>query len=403
MRKHLAVYSLALVPRVIGVFLTTLTGLNPEADADAVTFGRYAQRAAEALLQGELIIENVWAIQPTWGTLLAPFWLLPGPHAFYGRLGNAVLGSLAVYNVYVIARHHHSHRAGVFAALPMIVYPSFVAIHSTLLREALVLFCITTATRLAIVPGIFESRWSRSVLAVALLGVATLMRMENMWLFGVVVGVGVGVHLLAVTRRSSILAYAGAGVLGVLGAWSWGALVEKLLSFADTRRLRARGRTAYLPDVLPDSVLEIVAFSWIGAVYFLFSPFPWMVQTPADLLLSLEALGNLILAVAAVFGVRRLVRTAPAATTALLVGLVLGSVLYGLGEANVGTAMRHRQQLVWILYLFAGVGIASRIHFVTGIERLDAFLGHGSPNQPGGMAPRERASPHQGQRERRQP
>lgn len=50
----------------------------------------------------------------------------------------AVLDAIAVYNVYVIARTHHSKRAGVIAVFPLLVYPSFLFIHTVVLRELMI-------------------------------------------------------------------------------------------------------------------------------------------------------------------------------------------------------------------------------------------------------------------------
>lgn len=366
MRKHVTVFLTAFLIRVASAIVTTLTGLNPESQADAATFASIAARAARELTRGNLIVHNVWLIEPLWGTMLAPYWLLPGPSAFYGRLGNALLGAFAVYNVYVIARWWHSHRAGTIAVLPMIFFPSFVAIHSTLLRESLVLFCITMAARLALVPGVFGVRWKRYAAILPILVLLTILRLENRWLIGAVVIIGVGVYLLTIPRLSIPASYGGLGLIVVGVIWKRSKLVEELLSLAESRHLRAFGRTEYLPTVFPNTIIEILAFSWIGAAYFLFTPFPWMIETPADLLVGLEAIANLLFAVAAIFGVRRLATDFPAGTAALATALVLGSVLYGLGEANVGTAVRHRQQLVWILYLFGGIEVASRFEFVLG-------------------------------------
>lgn len=360
MRRHHEVFALAVLARVTAVVATTFTGMNPEADADAATFAHIAERAAGELGNGDLIVTSIWLIEPFWGTVLSPFWLLPGPSRLYARLVIALVGACAVYNVYVIARHFHSHRAGVVAALPMALFPSVLAVHSTILRDAAILFCLTSAVRLTVVPGLFDAEWKRYVAVVPLLSFATILRPENVWLFAVAVGVGMVTYALSYSNLSIPVIYAGL-ITFVLGAlWRWSTISGELLHLADTRRHRALGRTKYLATVLPGTVPEIVAFSWIGAIYFLFTPFPWMVETPVDLLAAIEALVTLLFAVVAVFGVRRTARSHSAATAGLVAAFLVGSLLYGVGEANVGTAVRHRQQLVWILYLFGGVYVASR-------------------------------------------
>ncbi|MDB2276629.1 hypothetical protein PM022_19315, partial [Halorubrum ezzemoulense] len=165
-RQAVSILVVAFLIRSVAAVVTTLTTLNPDSTADAIGFGNTAEAIARGLREGspylytsssidlpQLLIPLISSdIYTLWGTFLTPFWVLPGPSGFYARLGNALLGAVAVYNVYLIARYYHSHQAGVIAALPMTIYPIIVAVQSTLLREALVLFGITTAARLLMLP-----------------------------------------------------------------------------------------------------------------------------------------------------------------------------------------------------------------------------------------------------------
>jgi ABC-type cobalamin transport system permease subunit len=64
-----------------------------------------------------------------------------------------------------------------------------------------------------------------------------------------------------------------------------------------------------------------------------------------------------------VWGIRTLARKNKSATVALVVGLVLAIVFYGVGTVNYGTGMRHRQMFTWIIFLFGGIGIAEHVNF----------------------------------------
>lgn len=355
------VFGLALLVRVVAAILTTLFPVNPEADGDAVAFAADAARIASGLARGET--PALYLGDQLWSAMISPFWLLPGPSDLYARLGTALLGAVAVYNVYLLARYHHSQRAGVVAALPVLLYPSFVAVHSTLLREAAVLFGITTAAQLLLVPRPEVDRTRRYGLAFLAIAFATVLRADNAPIYLAAVLAFLGIRLFQQRDVPRPVAYGLVGLAGAGVALSL-SLADRAIGFlAEVRRERAIGRTAYLQEVVPETVLELVAFSWIGAAYFLFAPFPWMVSTPADLVVGLEGMISLLYAVAAVFGVRALLHRAPAAALALLVGLLLGSVLYGVGTANFGTAMRHRQMFLWIVFVFGAVGVAERVRF----------------------------------------
>jgi len=130
---------------------------------------------------------------------------------------------------------------------------------------------------------------------------------------------------------------------------------------AKLRRRRASGRTVYLSHVFPETIPAAIAFSWIGFAYFLYTPFPWMIEAPMDALIAVEGVINFLYTIAAVLGAQVLWRRAPAATAGLAVGIVVGTVLYGFGTANVGTAVRHRQMVLWAIFLLGGIGFAEKV------------------------------------------
>jgi len=376
---HVAVIFVgAFFVRGIAAVVNTLTTLNPNSTADAVGFAKNAELIAQGIQQGspylytpgsvdllQVLVPIVSVdIYTLWGTFLAPFWLLPGPSGFYARLANAFLGVFAIYNVYLITRYYHSHHAGIIASLPMLFYPSVIAIQSTLLREALVLFGITTAARLLLLSS---KRWSSPltvyVLAAISLHVALLQRTDNLPIFVAAIVAA----LLIYAVQSGILSRRtiGSGLLfsSVVFLLSLPIIRDAIEYLAYIRDVRARGRAVYLPEVIPDTVFELIAFSWVGAVYFLYSPFPWMVETIPDLLISIEGLVNLSFTIAAGWGIRSLGQKNAPATVGLLVGLAVAVVLYGVGTANYGTGMRHRQMFLWVIFLFGGIGISEHVKF----------------------------------------
>ena len=376
------VFLFAFVVRGIAAAVTTLTTLNPDSTRDAVGFGDTAERVARGLREGspylytdgsidlsQVLIPIVPSdIYTLWGTFLAPFWVLPGPSGFYARLGNALLGAFAVYNVYLIARYYHSHHAGVVAALPMTVYPSIVAVQSTLLREAFVLFGITTAARLLMLPSQRRSKLLSYVLAGVLLHISLLGRDDNVFIFVAAVAAALAVHAVKSGYLSRQSIGLGASLSPIAFVLSLPVIQDGVEFLSRTRELRARGRAVYLPEIIPQTVTELFAFSWIGAAYFLYAPFPWMIETIPDLLVGIEGLINIAFTVAAVWGVRSLSQKNMPATVGLLIGLAVAVVLYGVGTVNYGTGMRHRQMFLWVIFLFGGIGISEHVRFVWPFE-----------------------------------
>ncbi|WP_257299942.1 hypothetical protein [Haloarchaeobius sp. FL176] len=371
-------FGLALTVRIISVILTTATAFNPESAGDAVEFGNYAEMIALGLRNGDPYSNTPSSVEPTqflfpltsvniyelWGTLLSPFWLLPGPSGFYARLGNAFLGALAIYNVYILARYYHSHQAGVLAALPMMFYPSFVAVHSTLLREAVILFVITTTARLLMMPSNRRFRLLTYAMAGGLLHVALLLRSDNVIIYAAAMGAGFVVYALESGFLSKQWVGVGALLSPVLFVLALPFVRDGVDFLARTRELRAKGRAVYLTEIVPQTVLELGVFSWIGAAYFLYAPFPWMIETIPDLLIGAEGLFSICYTIFAVWGIRSLGRKNAPATIGLLVGLGVALVLYGVGTANYGTGMRHRQMFLWVIFLFGGIGFSEHVKIV---------------------------------------
>lgn len=377
-KQSISIFVIGFLVRFIAAGITTVTSLNPDSTGDAVGFGNQAQAIARGILSGQPYLYIDGSVGMTqflfplasadtyalWGTFLSPFWLLPGPSAFYARLGTAFLGAFAIYNVYLLARYYHSHHAGVAAALPMMLYPSFVAVHSTLLREAIVLFGITTAARLLILAPQQRSRWFSYVLATVLLHISLLQRDDNAIIIAAAIGAAITVYAVKSGYISKNAAGIGIGLSPIAFVLSLPVIRDGVEFLAYTRGVRASGRSVYLPEVIPQTIVELVVFSWVGAAYFLYAPFPWMIETVPDLLVGIEGIINITFTVAAVWGVRSLGQKNPYATIGLLVGLAVAVVLYGVGTVNYGTGIRHRQMFVWIIFLFGGIGISEHVKFV---------------------------------------
>lgn len=350
-----------LFPRILVIFLMSIFGyrINVYAQQDARRFERTAESIADGFLTLTWQPEAVHAVDLAWGFMLSPFWLLPGPSILYARIGVALLGAFAIYNVYVIARYYHSHKAGLIAIVPLAFFPSIILIHSAILREAAVLFCITTIARVFVERDIRSSSGYSGLVLLLLLPVWFLRQeVVIVIIFGIAVGFTLYLIInteLLPTRR--LLPFS-LGVVAV-GIASFADYVVGTLS--DLRARRTRGRTVYLADVIPSTLPEMVAFSWIGAAYFLFAPFPWMIENTADVVVGIEGSVNFLLVALAVVGVRKVRGREQVRLTTLVVVFLVASILFGLGTGNYGTAVRHRPMVLWIPYIFAGMVISDRV------------------------------------------
>lgn len=116
------------------------------------------------------------------------------------------------------------------------------------------------------------------------------------------------------------------------------------LHFFDSRTY---GAAAYPEWTLPTSAADLIWAVPLRAVYLLFSPFPWDVESPGHLIGLFDGLLYLGLVVVAWRHRRALLANSSARAVGLVViGLVFA---FGVGSGNFGTGLRHRAKLVGAL------------------------------------------------------
>lgn len=355
-----ACFLVALVIRLAMTPVSVLTELNQYALADATEFADTAEYIADGVSSGVLFEEGGSYIEGAekgttyqrWGVFLAFAWVLPGPSIWYATMFVGLLGAISTYNVAKIGEHLHSPTAGGLAALPMIVFPSHVFVQTAVIRDAGVVFAITMTAVLLIVT--VRDHPILAMLGAGLsIGMVALLRPENVPLLVGTVMVALGFHLVPVSRYV-LAGVAGCGLIGFITAIpSIPPLYERITYL---REVRYGGRTAYLESIPLETSTDVLFSSGLAAMHFLFTPFPWMVRTTADGVIAVEAAISMVYLLGALYGIAVAFRRSPAITTALVLGFVVAVVVYGLVTVNVGTATRHRQSFLWVLFLFGSIG-----------------------------------------------
>lgn len=355
------ILAVTLAARVLLVVVDTSFGLFPK--LDAVGYHQRAATLAEAWWHGTVWEQfnsfNTYAYEAV--VAIPYFWFGAAP--LLARVLNAVMGTLAVFNVYRIGEITWDRRPAVAGAAAFALLPSIVRVHGEHLREALMILVITEVVYLVLserfrepvgaaalvlsLMFVFFVRQPTFVVLVPALAVWAALRLRS-WLH----------DRTASAATSSIRSRHVATVVGVLVAIgaAWMFLGEEMTagprSITETRDAWTAGGSSYLGGVVFETWLDVVAFLPIGAIYFLFTPFPWQVH---NVLALAGAAENLLLfyplTLAALPG---LVRSRDIDRVALALFLVVAALAYGLIEGNVGTALRHRAQFTWVIFLFAG-------------------------------------------------
>ena len=323
----------------------------------------YAGKFLAERWSGERMNYPTWFMNPgnTYHYFVAMLYYVFGANMLLSKLVNAVAGALAVVGVYRITLQLASQRAAGIAAALVTVFPSLMLWSVLGIRDALVVLGLVMS---------FDAllSWSgrRSVGAAVLL-VAGLCLV--IWLRGYLANLLVAsIVLMALAgSQSSIsprrfIASVSLLVLLVIGLRELGIiepLVERV-SFEAIEMARqnlVEGSSAFgeASDVgtLGSALLHLPS----GIAYFMLAPFPWTVDSALQFAALPEVLVWYILIPFVFMGMRRAIEQHGVRLSAILMFVATVTLTYSLVEGNVGTAYRHRAQVLTFFLVFAGIGI----------------------------------------------
>jgi hypothetical protein len=155
--------------------------------------------------------------------------------------------------------------------------------------------------------------------------------------------------LLAVTIVLSLM------IVLIVFSTGWG--MDKLRRYQDMEmaealaeqqtRKESRTRAGYLEGLQPQSGFDLLWQTPIRAVYFVATPFPWMIQSSKDIFGLLIA-GLTLWIIWLNWRNRRVVAANKCALLVLFAGCCL-MIVFAVGTANYGTAIRHRSKAIPLL------------------------------------------------------
>ena len=96
----------------------------------------------------------------------------------------------------------------------------------------------------------------------------------------------------------------------------------------------------------------------VRMIYFFYTPFVWMISTAADIVGLFDALLYIFLSIYAFKGLAYLWCKDKLLFWAIVSILLVFLVVFAWGTSNYGTAIRHRQKIVWFLTIPAAIGLA---------------------------------------------
>jgi len=275
---------------------------------------------------------------------------------------NCVIGAAAVFPVHALAGRMAGRIAARRAALLVAFFPSLVLWSSLMVRDCWVLLFIAGALYFA---ERVRRRFSLADLAGVVLCCGLLGFFRSYILFVVVAAI-VGAWLLGGMSLPKAVFTGGTVMVGLILALRTGAVSGVVLDEATLENLAVMRHNNSLGPSLAGSLgtadvsTPTAALSYLplGLLYFYFSPLPWQVGSPRQVLAVVDLLLWYSCLPAIFFGMAWLLRHRFRSTLPLLFTVIGISVLYALVEGNIGIIFRHRAQIIVPLCAVAGVGYA---------------------------------------------
>lgn len=300
-----------------------------------------------------------------------------GVSKFLPLLLNCVVGACTVYPVHALAGRWGGRLAARRAALLVAFFPSLVLWGALGVRDALVLFFLSSA--LLFVDGLRRRGMAASLggLLLCMAALATL-RTHIFILLGAASLAG----LLLVHRRVGRSLLTGAALMLLLvvamrGTGLGQSEFEKanLETIAEMRRVNALGPSvagSLGSDVDISTPTAALTYLPEGLLYFYCSPLPWQIGSPRQVMALADLLvwyGTLPFVLAGMLWLVRRRFRGVLPTLLVVIGI---SVLYALVEGNIGIIFRHRAQVVVPLCVVAGVGHAVRRRAAARIQAMES-------------------------------
>ena len=356
------------IPLLVGAVLRTAVGFVglhavpfrlPYSGADALVFERHAWQMASAGWE-----EIINGFNPATGfDYIAPFAAIYSvvgrePHAL--MYYNVFLGVLTIWLVYLLATTLADRRVATWVAWAMALFPASILMSSLVLRESGVAFGVALGA-LGVVETIRNRHMGFLLLGVAGLGFATLLH-GGMLVpsIGILAGLtvlqsrssitGGRIHLPSLAAALSALVLMGSAAAAVGGGDLRLASVGVInFETAEGRVLasnerQALGGSSYYGGTTTESWGQAVVQLPGRVTLYMFSPLPWTVRSPTQVIGLLDGLIWMLMVLALIKHRRRIWEDP--ASRLLLIFLVMGVTVYSLGTTNAGTALRHRTKII---------------------------------------------------------
>ncbi len=338
-----------------------------------------ALRSADALAASRDAFSTFELKQRLYVAYSAYLYYFFGSSSLLPSVLNSVYGCLTAIVVYRITAIFDKPEAARIAALLAMFTPSHILWSALNLRDA--------PTILALVLSVYfmlRLRLELSVIAVAgfVLSMLVILGLRD-YIFLIALGSLVTGYLGVRSGRTLEFLAGGILVIGAAVILFQAAPSDSqfmreisLEEFQNYRKGLLQGaQSAYLEDVDVSSPGGALLYLPAGLAYFLLAPFPWQWGSLRQAIAVPETLFMWLILPATIVGIARVARQKMNLALPMFVMMAGISISYSLVQGNVGTAFRHRAQVVVFGFIFSGIGLQLRRE-----EKLKRLSGDGLPS-----------------------
>ncbi|MFQ5458077.1 MAG: hypothetical protein ACE5FC_06465 [Myxococcota bacterium] len=276
---------------------------------------------------------------------------------------NCVIGPLTAVYVFYLCRETFGRDTALRAGLLAMFFPSLMLWSSINLKDALTVFAIVMilSNALELQHRLSFQRFALLLVFMALLGT---LRSYLFVLVGFSIVASLAMGKLGVSFRGLILATVLlVGFVGLYQKYGFGSDVVESDGLETVNMLRgelAEGGSVYGMESEIATPLGALTYLPKGLAYFLLAPAPWQIFNLRQALTFPEMLIWYCLLPAVWLGVRHTLKFHFRPAIMLMAFTTVLTVAYALVETNLGTAYRHRAQVLVVYLIFAAVGLAER-------------------------------------------
>lgn len=351
---------------VLALFQAYIASL-PDSGADAITFERLGWEVAQAWLNGDVAPQLSGAY--LYSVLIGSLYYLFGRITILPQLMNVIFGIIIVFLVYkTTLQILQVQRSARLAALLAAIFPTMNLYSAITMRENLIVL-------LTIVSVYSFLKWFNSdkmfEMAVAIISLLAASALHGGM---IVISVVYALFFCFYSpKKKRWIIFNHRLFLGIIliiicfGLFS-NFLLNKIPNdisilfspeyLGSHTTIAARDRAAYLVGLTPNSFKDLIIQTPVRMIYFLFTPFPWMISNLIDLIGAIDAFLYLFITIYSLKGLGFLKKENKPLFWALLSLLIISISAFAWGTSNYGTAIRHRQKFVWLLISIASIGIS---------------------------------------------